>query len=211
MEFNFSLEREIIFEYYTDDVIDTICSSWEEFLSGDEARLAILKEAIQLHKKGYYHASTALLMSQVNGIITKTDEIIELNNYQIKEEDLQALCEYYKVTYETWKNHVNRSERSQVLKMIAVTENGFRYWDAVTKYVRDIVLKNYGDDELANRNPMRNKILHGVQLNYGTKEHSLKSILTVDLLMQYYEEIKTIIEKHLQNDENTEQNGEELD
>lgn len=42
----------------------------------------------------------------------------------------------------------------------------------------NIVLKNYGDDSIAEHNPMRNKILHGVQLNYGIKEHSLHKPVT---------------------------------
>ena len=29
----------------------------------------------------------------------------------------------------------------------------------------------------------RNKICHGIQLNFGTREHALKSILTIDMMI----------------------------
>lgn len=42
-------------------------------------------------------------------------------------------------------------------------------------------LINY-DEAIAAHNPLRNKICHGVQTNYGTEEHSLKAILAINLI-----------------------------
>lgn len=186
--------RDTIFEYYSDDKIEDICELWKEILQDDVMRFDILKQAIILHREEKYYASTALLMSQVDGIITKADNFIKDRSYKVNEDTIKALCKRYKYEYPNWKKNSNDHERAQMLKLMAITEEGLIYWDAITKYIIDIVLKRNGDDDIAAYNPMRNKILHGVQLNYGTKEHSLKAILTVDLLIQYYTEIASIID-----------------
>lgn len=51
-------------------------------------------------------------------------------------------------------------------------------------YIVDVVLTGKMDDELAARNPLRNKICHGDQTEYGTKEHSLKAILVTDIMIR---------------------------
>ena len=59
------------------------------------------------------------------------------------------------------------------------------YWDAACKYIADTMLTSEKDWELlADDNPLRNKICHGLQTNYGTEVHSLKAILAVDLLLR---------------------------
>ena len=41
--------------------------------------------------------------------------------------------------------------------------------------------------------PDHNKICHGDQLDFGTKEHSLKAVLVIDMLIQLAYEIARII------------------
>lgn len=43
--------------------------------------------------------------------------------------------------------------------------------------------------------PCRNKICHGIQLNFGTKEHALKSILAIDMMIRLAESLKSINEE----------------
>ncbi len=38
--------------------------------------------------------------------------------------------------------------------------------------------------------PCRNKVYHGIQMNFGTKEHALKSILTIDMMIRLAENLK---------------------
>ncbi len=47
--------------------------------------------------------------------------------------------------------------------------------------------------------PCRNKICHGIQLNFGTREHALKSILTIDMMIRLGENLKHINENNAEN------------
>lgn len=40
--------------------------------------------------------------------------------------------------------------------------------------------------------PLRNKICHGEQLDFGTKEYSLKSILIIDMLIKLLYELEEV-------------------
>lgn len=69
--------------------------------------------------------------------------------------------------------------------MASITDKGFMRIDSAIDYLVNIALANTGSfDELAVDNPLRNKICHGCQMNYGTKVHSLKSILAVDTALK---------------------------
>ncbi|WP_418238584.1 hypothetical protein [Ellagibacter isourolithinifaciens] len=48
-----------------------------------------------------------------------------------------------------------------------------------------VTFANAMDVDLAARNPLRNKICHGQQTEYGTQEHSLKAILVTDIVIRY--------------------------
>ena len=50
---------------------------------------------------------------------------------------------------------------------------------------RDTTFANAMDVDLAAHNPLRNKICHGQQTEYGTQEHSLKAILVTDIVIRY--------------------------
>ena len=71
----------------------------------------------------------------------------------------------------------------------SLSDTSKRYSDMCTircavDYIVDVVLTGKMDDELAARNPLRNKICHGDQTEYDTKEHSLKVILVTDIMIR---------------------------
>ena len=47
--------------------------------------------------------------------------------------------------------------------------------------------------------PCRNKICHGIQLNFRTREHALKSILTIDIMIPLGENLKHINKNNSEN------------
>lgn len=59
-------------------------------------------------------------------------------------------------------------------------------WTIVTRYLVNVI---YSSDVKYDQSdqPCRNKICHGVQTNYNTKEHALKSILVIDLILSFYD------------------------
>lgn len=75
--------------------------------------------------------------------------------------------------------------KDKLLVLLVRTDNGMWVWDAATSYISDVVLTNDKDQHgLAAHNPLRNKICHCEQTNYGTREHSLKAILAIDIVMR---------------------------
>ena len=56
-------------------------------------------------------------------------------------------------------------------------------WEAMVKYMIKVIYtnnKNYDENQ-----PCRNKIAHGEQTNFNTKEHALKCILILDLIINF--------------------------
>ena len=46
-----------------------------------------------------------------------------------------------------------------------------------------MIISGQDTEHLMDTQPLRNKICHGEQLNYGTQEHAIKAILSVDLMV----------------------------
>ena len=70
--------------------------------------------------------------------------------------------------------------------MILITsESGWMVFDKAIEYLVKITLTNGMNADIAAHNPLRNKICHGEQTEFGTLEHSLKSILVTDLIIRY--------------------------
>ena len=63
-------------------------------------------------------------------------------------------------------------------------DTGWYTWGKISGYIAGVILANKYEEEIAAHNPLRNKICHGEQTNYGTREHSLKAILATDLLIR---------------------------
>ena len=67
-------------------------------------------------------------------------------------------------------------------------------WEIMANYLRDVCLFSGQDYSHIKNQPLRNKICHGDQIEFGTKEHSLKAIFVIDMLIQLAYEIKRIID-----------------
>ena len=80
----------------------------------------------------------------------------------------------------------------------------------MAEYLQTEILCSSDSKKRWETQPLRNKICHGDQLNFGTEEHSLKAILTVDMLIQLAYEINRIAElKENQSAEKTDMVDEE--
>ena len=80
-------------------------------------------------------------------------------------------------------------------------------WDAMGDYIKNVTLYSGTDYSHIDNQPLRNKIGHGDQLNFGTKEHSLKAILTIDMMVQLAYEINRIVDLRKSNDDGEEAQG----
>ncbi len=186
---------DLICQYYSVEKIDAFMKGWKALLKDDHERQLLLEEAIRLHKAGYYYGSTSLMMCQVDGLICDISNYTKENGFVCSEEDEEVICHIYKVDFAKHKEYVKKKrEKHLILRLAAMTENAPFYWEAVTDYIYNVVLTSQGD-EYREHNPLRNKICHGDQMDFGTKEKSLKSILTIDLLLNLKSEMKWIAEQ----------------
>lgn len=75
--------------------------------------------------------------------------------------------------------------KDRVLVMVLLSESGWYTFQRAADYIASIVLTNAMDADVADHNPLRNKICHGDQTEYDTKERSLKAILVTDIIIRF--------------------------
>lgn len=185
--------RKIVYKFCNAEFIDKLFMYWKNSSVIDKNRIPILQEAIHLYNAGLYYGCVSVLACQLYGIIT---DIYNMQKEYGKDFDLEDVKIAY-TNFNPQKDVVPRinknSERTQLLWFISDAEEGIIYWIKSVEYIYNIVLTS--DDNMNQSNhPCRNKICHGIQLNFGTKEHALKSILTIHILICIGENLKYINE-----------------
>lgn len=180
--------KNIIFDYCTNEFLQTLEDDWSHCEVISEARQPVLKEAILMHNQGYYYASTSMLMCQVYGVASDIVHFAKKNDLQIADDMKDFAAEHF-----TIKREDIDTEKGKIMQMVIITESGMLLWDAMATYLKNEILCSSESKKRWATQPLRNKICHGDQLNFGTKEHSLKAILTVDMLIQLAYEIHRII------------------
>ena len=163
-------------------------SRWEdhaELLSGEKG---VLTRALNRHEKGDYEGCVALLMNLFEGLVEKyfPAEMSKLEGERAELFDLHA--KKLGVGLSRKKNGEPReltNVKDKVLVMVVLSENGWYTFQHAAEYIVGVTFTNTMDVDLAARNPLRNKICHGQQTEYGTQEHSLKAILVTDIVIRY--------------------------
>lgn len=102
---------------------------------------------------------------------------------------------------ETDELHPIKNLKNAKTKLLGINQNltdGFYYWTSFVRYMRKIIYTSEETMSTSNH-PCRNKICHGDQVNYGTQEHALKSILIIDSLIKNAEASKEYLERKSNN------------
>lgn len=193
--------KEIVFNYCDEDFFAAMETDWFACPSIEEGRKPILAEAIQMHKQGAYYASVSTLMCQVYGIAADIDHLARENGLILDQEGKEFTAEHFEVDIKYINN-----EKGRLLQTLMLTEAGMLLWDAMGDYIKNVTLYSGKDYSHIENQPLRNKIGHGDQLNFGTKEHSLKAILTIDMMIQLAYEINRIVELR-KSKSSTDENG----
>ncbi len=181
--------KDIIFNYCTKDFLTTIENDWNNCPVICEERKEVLSEAILMHNNAHYYASTSMLMCQIYGVASDIVCLAKKNGLELDDEEKGIIADYFKIALEDIDK-----EKGKLLQMTAMTESGQLFWEAMADYLQKEILSSSDSKKRWETQPLRNKICHGDQLNFGTKEHSLKAILTIDMLVQLAYEINHIIE-----------------
>lgn len=178
----------IAYEYLDSEWLEETRSRWEdhaELISGERG---ILARALNRHEKGDYEGCVALLMNLLEGLVEKyfPSEMNKLEDEQAELFDLHAKKLGVGLSHK--KNGEPRkltNVKDKVLVMVVLSENGWYTFNYAAEYIVGITFANTMDADLASHNPLRNKICHGQQTEYGTLEHSLKAILVTDIVIRY--------------------------
>ncbi len=184
---NEEIVAEIIYNYCTDDFLVAMEKDWLECSVINCKRKGVLIEALSMHKQGYYYASTSMLMCQVYGVAADIEEILKDNGLSLSKDEKAYVAELYGMQPKYIDN-----EKGKLFQTLMFTESGVLLWDAMADYLKDVCLCSKSDYSEISNQPLRNKICHGDQLDFGTKEHSLKAVLVIDMLIQLAYEIARI-------------------
>lgn len=179
--------KSLVFAYCTDEKILKCKKVWENCTAIKEDRKPILDEAIEMYINGYYYSCTSLLMCQLYGIASDIVDISKKYNIQLSEEDKNEIAEYYGIE----KDQIDK-EKGKLIQMTFVVDNKIMIWSGVANYLKSDILSSSESKKRWASQPLRNKICHGDQLNFGTKEHALKSVLIIDLLVKLACEIERV-------------------
>ena len=163
-------------------------SRWENHAELSSGERGVLARALSRHERGDYEGCVALLMNLFEGLVEKyfPDEMSKLEGERAELFDLHA--EKLGVGPSHKKNGEPReltNVKDKVLVMVVLSENGWHTFKYAAEYIVGVTFANAMDADLAAHNPLRNKICHGQQTEYGTQEHSLKAILVTDIVMRY--------------------------
>jgi len=188
--------KKIIFEYCSDDFIQSLQEDWCACDIIKEERKSILNEALLMHCKGHYYASTSVLMCQIYGIASDIIDLTRSKGLTLDYEGKEFVSEYFEIKIEDIDK-----EKGKLLQTIVMTESGQLLWNAMATYLKTEILSSSDSKKRWETQPLRNKICHGEQLNFGNKEHSLKAILTIDMLIQLGYEIKRVSKNNEKSNE----------
>ena len=179
----------IAMEKLGEDWLADVHARWADCESLDEDEHLILCQALDHHDRGDYAAAVSILMCLIEGLICKycgdseqlEGEMLESFNWEAQNHNIAAIDEKGKRSTRKGREF---NIRDRVIILLLNADKGWYTWRAACSYLIDVTLTSKDDPELAQRNPLRNKICHGVQTNYGSLMHSIKSILVVDMIIR---------------------------
>ncbi|SEW20043.1 hypothetical protein [[Clostridium] fimetarium] len=183
--------EKIIYEHFDDNCINEMFNAWKFSKCVNKFRMSIFEESKELYFNKKYYATTSIMMCQLYGVIIDINSFAKDNGIVISEDDKKFIALQCDIKPE----NIN-SEKGKLHQVAFIPDTGNLLWEAITEYFRKIILSSTESKEIWNHQPIRNKICHGDQLNFGTKEHALKSILGINLLIQLGEAVEYTIENN---------------
>ena len=182
------LVSEIAFDALDDNWLEEVRVRWEDHDELTHCEKRVLNSALNRHEKSDYEGSVALLMNLLEGLIEKycPSGMKKLKGEQADLFDLYAS----KLGVSPSHNAKGKARKlahakDKVLLLVLLSENGLYTFQHAAGYIVSVILTNTMDADIAAHNPLRNKICHGAQTDYGTLEHSLKAILVTDIVIRF--------------------------
>lgn len=177
-----------IFDVCDMGFIKSILNDWLTSKIINKDRKKLFEEAIKCYQLELYAACVSLLSTQLGGVITDIYNYAKKNNIEI---DKYFFCILYKEFHPkdtTSDNEIlNKMEYGEKNQLIALCCSDYEYcivWEIMIRYIINVIYIS-GKNDFDDSQPCRNKICHGEQMNFNTKEHALKCILVLDLIINF--------------------------
>lgn len=176
------------FSYLDEKWLASVSERWSQVPGLESCEADILVKALGHHGSGDYAACVSILMCMLEGLIVKYFGSTVVPDQEDEEMMFNAMAEEYGLVpiseRKGSKGKLCNVKDIVLIALLRAEDGGQLAWRNAISYLIQIVLTNNMDEEIAAHNPLRNKICHGAQTNYGTKEHSLKAILATDLVIR---------------------------
>lgn len=179
--------KEIALKYLDQSWLEGVKKRWDSIDGLDESERAILLSALGMYERKDYIACVAVLMCILDGLLRKLCGPSFAAMEQDETKLFNIIAERYglnPVEYGQGKKPRRLNSRDYAILLIMRSECGILAFESITSYLVNVVLSHSDDEDLFAHNPLRNKICHGIQTNYGTLEHSLKAILITDIVLR---------------------------
>lgn len=176
-------------EFLDDAWVTDTGVEWESSDAVSEGMTHMGLIALDLHRKQEYAGCTAILMGLLNGLIETDAAITEgLSPHVIAEHNLRAKAHGINpIQIGKGKQAKRIPVKSRFILGLILTkeEKNHQYLEKAVSYLTTVVETNSktGWARMGEHNPLRNKICHGDQTNYNTWEHSVKAILSFDMVV----------------------------
>lgn len=182
--------KEAFIEYFEENqwgVLQEIVASWEEnpyFVR----RMSILHDALEAHIQGKYTLSIPALLSQVEGVASGIVEKPAGDTTRIMKTAIENI---------DYGNFV-RAACKDILVAFVTSPVGYggvkSEYMTLEKYPEWLKAKGHLESQTLNRHA----ILHGMQIDYASKENSLRALLLLDVLFwmkreEWDEDFKQIV------------------
>lgn len=172
----------IILSECDDDFVNGILKQWCDKEYASLERELLFSQALQCYKNELYAASTALLLTQVGWIINDTSKYLKSNKIIVNKKEYEDFIEYTKIQTR------EGTEKDDLVRILTTLDVDHYRMSLCVEYITTIIYAS--SEDFCNNQPCRNKIMHGVQSDFNTKEHALKTILVLDNLIRMRDSIE---------------------
>lgn len=168
------IERYMTLIVYREEELGEIQKTWER-AKWLEKRIKIINSGIDGHINGFYHLTVPTFLAQIEGILVEGMLTLDESMADIR------------IKYKEQKNFISQ--------IILGDTGSFSFDEEIEKIYTTIILADFERGKEINSDLSRHAILHGEDVNYGTKLNSLKSILIFDYLFHKLDDLYQDIEK----------------
>ena len=174
---------EMVISSFDEKEVSHFENRWQHDPSITPGQKELMITALHRYKSGDYLCCTAVLMCLFEGLIEHYYQTLEAL-VQVSRDEIQETKQWLGVG-SSGKAGTRPAVKDKFVALIMLPDRGLFYWKAAGQYILNTTLTNRESfRDLGETNPLRNKICHGKQTNYGTQIHALKAILCVDLVVR---------------------------